>query len=135
MKKRYLALILVCIVFLLCFRVIAISGSSMYPTHAEGDILLCIRSFHPPAAGEEILFQKDGVWVLKRVYAVSGYPVVIDGMSICYWDATDSAVPPGYVFVLGDNLETSYDSRNEAFGLVPIESIWGNPLLTIWHIN
>ena len=33
-------------------------------------------------------------------------------------------IPPGYVFVAGDN-PNSFDSRYEEFGLVPMEKIWG----------
>jgi len=37
---------------------------------------------------------------------------------------SEQRIPPGYVFVAGDNLY-SFDSRYEEFGLVPMERIWG----------
>lgn len=46
-----------------------------------------------------------------------------------YWsDSIDAAVPEGYVFVAGDNLSASYDSRNPEFGLIPTSQILGRLL-------
>lgn len=43
----------------------------------------------------------------------------------------NTTIPDGYVFVVGDNLVESYDSRDPEFGLVPVENIWGTVLFTI----
>lgn len=40
----------------------------------------------------------------------------------------EAIIPPGYVFVAGDN-PNSFDSRYEEFGLVPMEKIWGKAVL------
>ncbi len=37
-------------------------------------------------------------------------------------------VPQGQLFVMGDNRDNSYDSRDPDFGFVPIESVWAKPL-------
>jgi signal peptidase I len=37
-------------------------------------------------------------------------------------------VPAGQLFVMGDNRDNSYDSRDPDFGFVPIESVWAKPL-------
>jgi signal peptidase I len=37
-------------------------------------------------------------------------------------------VPNGQLFVMGDNRDNSYDSRDPDFGFVPVESVWAKPL-------
>lgn len=51
-----------------------------------------------------------------------------------YWDAGNStaSVPEGMVFLTGDNLATSIDSRYRSFGLIPNEQILGKVLCVIW---
>jgi signal peptidase I len=41
-------------------------------------------------------------------------------------------VPPGQLFVLGDNLNDSFDSRIEGFGPVSIDGVIGEPVMIYW---
>jgi signal peptidase I len=42
-------------------------------------------------------------------------------------------VPEGFLFVIGDNLDNSYDSR--FFGVVPLDEVRGKPKFIYWSPN
>lgn len=51
-----------------------------------------------------------------------------------YWSTDSSAaVPEGYIFVVGDNLSKSYDSRYEDFGLISTDQVKGYIILRLWE--
>lgn len=105
-----------------CLRIVITSGSSMEPTYKTGDMLLCIRTFSLPEKGSVIVLEHDGTFVVKRIAYLPGETVPDDVYA--YW-GNDGVIPDGYVFVAGDNSQTSYDSRYEEFGLVSEDMIWG----------
>ena len=118
-------LLLLAVLFLANFRLFVTDGPSMKPTYEQGDILLSVRLYGQPKTGDVVLIQKDGTTYMKRVAFVAGEDVSQSGYE-GYWGSP--TVPEGYVYVLGDNADNSYDSRYEDFGLVKISEIWGNPL-------
>lgn len=121
------------------FRFAVTSGTSMEPTYDQGTILLCVRKTRAPQTGDVVLLEKDGSWLAKRVVAAAGETAtaltVMNAETTAfvtydYWGS--SQVPEGYVFVCGDNIVASWDSRSEDFGLVSTDDIWG---YVIWSKN
>lgn len=118
-------ILLLAIVFLLNFRLFLTSGPSMEPTYTEGTFLLSVRLYGKPAVDDVVFLKYKNFYCMKRVAFVAGDDVSQAGYE-GYWGS--NIVPEGYVFVLGDNLDHSLDSRDEAFGLVKISDIWGKPI-------
>jgi signal peptidase I len=84
------------------FERVEVKGDSMAPTYQPGDRLLLVRRYRPLRAGDLVAFDdpRGGVGrIVKRV----------------------SSVSPAGIEVLGDNADSSTDSRT--FGRVPQRSI------------
>lgn len=147
-----LAVILV--LLLLCFRVVVVSGSSMYDTLLDGDYLLIINNifYRTPKQGDIIVVSKkafrDGEPIVKRVIATEGQTVDIDfEAGIVYVDGEalvedyvyspttvsegvsfPLTVEEGCVFVMGDNRGISLDSRDPEIGLIDCREILGKAI-------
>ena len=94
---------------------------SMEPTLLMGDMFLADLTWyerHEPQEGDIAVFpspRNHEITYVKRIAALPGEAVVrIDG--------SQATVPPGTVWVLGDN-EQSFDSRQ--FGPVPMDDLLG----------
>ena len=139
------------IVFLLIFRVIVVSGSSMYDTLIDGDYLLLISNlfYRDPQKQDIIVVSKEGfdegAPIIKRVIATEGQTVDIDfDAGIVYVDGqaleepythTPTNVEEGMtfpltveencVFAMGDNRNRSRDSRDPSIGQIDKREILG----------
>ena len=142
------------LVFLLFFRVIVVSGDSMYSTLLDGDYLLLLSNvfYQEPEFGDIVVISKEafdhGTPIVKRVIATEGQTVDIDFENgIVYVDAValnepyinslttmnegnhfPLTVEDNCVFVLGDNRGVSRDSRDPVIGQVDQREILGKAI-------
>ena len=142
------------LVFLLFFRVIVVSGDSMYSTLLDGDYLLLLSNlfYQEPERGDIVVISKqsfdNGKPIVKRVIAVEGQTVDIDfENAVVYVD--DIALEEPYInsptnfnegtvfpltvaenciFVLGDNRGVSRDSRDPVIGQVDEREVLGKAI-------
>ena len=151
-------LAVIMIVFLLLFRVIVVSGSSMYSTLVNGDYLLLLSNvfYHEPEQGDIVVISKEsydnGKPIVKRVIATEGQIVdidfengivYVDGLpleeSYIYSPTTMQEgtqfpliVDEGCIFVLGDNRGVSLDSRNPSIGQIDTREVLGKAIFLLF---
>lgn len=136
-----------------------VDGPSMEPGYPDGLILAVNRVAYgfrlpsgyllrwaEPRAGDLVVFRNplDGKLSVKRCLAVAGDPLLPGegGLAVggrvlpldpsqAFHYMDPSSVPPGCVFVAGDNHRESADSRD--YGCLPIEKIIGKVLVSPWR--
>jgi signal peptidase I len=135
------------VVGVLPVRLMRVDTGSMVPTISPGDLLVVHTWGGPPARMDVVAVEAQGEVLVKRVAAVGGDRVaiedgvlVVNGSTVCE-TATDPsvldgvwigplAVPPGELFLLGDNRGDSIDSRT--FGSVPEADVVGLVSGRVW---
>ena len=154
----FLAVLLIGSIF---FRVVVVSGDSMYNTLVDGDYLLIVSNvlYHDPQPGDVIVASKEsfrgGESIVKRVIATGGQEVdidfstgtvYVDGIAqeepYVYTSTTNSegvtfplVVEEGCLFVMGDNRAMSMDSRDPAIGLIDCREVVGKAIFIIFPGN
>jgi signal peptidase I len=105
---------------------------------------------HPPQRGDIVVVDPPagGTALIKRVVGLPGDVVrvtrghtwingrLLDEPWVAYFGGREygpARVPPGYLFILGDNRVESLDSR--AIGPVPIEEVRGRAWLIYWPLD
>jgi signal peptidase I len=100
------------------FTLSVVRGKSMEPTFHDGQVILVGKGgllFGPLKRGDVVVFTREGQLLVKRVVALP-YETAPDG----------TRVPANHIYVVGDNLEVSEDSRT--FGPIPLSSVIGKVL-------
>lgn len=140
-------------------RLVIVSGESMYPTFLDKDILLVNQMNYCPSKGDVVLINISersmrGEYIVKRIIAVEGDTVTmnyednsvsVNGVKLSepYLNFNPSdpmialdeisnsvyKVPPGTVFVMGDNRNHSLDSRSDLLGMIKESDIMGKVFL------
>ena len=151
MRSIGLAVILALLFRLFLFEVFMVDGDSMFPTLQDRERLIVnkfIYRFEEPGPGDIVVFtqspQRD--WV-KRVIGregdiieVSGGVLYCNGRPVeetylteqMYMDYGPVEVPPGNVFLMGDNRNKSMDSRDPNVGFISLERIKGKAFFVYW---
>ena len=131
----------------LLYDVYYIPSGSMADTLEPGDRILA-RPGGDPELGDIVIYQSDRGERVARVVGVAGDElderdgqlmrngVVVDEPYVS--DETrfpdpPVSVPPGHIFVMGDNRPDSSDSRFE--GPVPVEDVTHKAVLRVWPLS
>ncbi len=132
---------------------ILVSGGSMAPTLADGDVVLVARK-EIAAPGDVICLYYGDRTIVKRYIAGPGKQVEIDGDGMVYVDGEKQEepylaaaalgksdieypfeTPSGCCFVMGDDRALSLDSRSRAFGCVNELQIAGKVVYRLWPLG
>ena len=150
-------LLVVMLLFLVVFRVILVTGDSMFTTLWDGDYLLLVSELFcgAPESGDIVVISKqsfdNGSPIVKRVIATEGQTVDIDFESgTVYVDGKALREPyihnetnneegtvfpltvaENCIFVLGDNRAVSLDSRSPQIGQIDRREVLGKALCLI----
>lgn len=133
--------------------VLKIYGSSMEPTLEKGQVVVSVKTTKLKS-GDVVAFWQGNKLLVKRVIACSRQKVDIDVngkvsvdgkvISEPYLDSeslgnTDIDFPhqveDSRWFCMGDNRESSIDSRSAAIGDISKEQIEGKVLFSVWPLN
>ncbi|XP_067850307.1 mitochondrial inner membrane protease subunit 1 isoform X2 [Heptranchias perlo] len=115
-------------------EIVVCSGPSMEPTIKSYDVIISeklSRQFHRIEKGDIIIAKSPNdpkMNICKRVIGLEGDKVFANSPPNAF--KSHRYVPKGHVWLEGDNLQNSTDSRN--YGPVPYALIRGRVCLKIW---
>lgn len=137
----------------LILPVLQIAGTSMEPTLHDGDIVLLVKT-NDLETGDLCAFYYSNKILIKRVIAAPGDyiwiesdgTVVLNGTPLDEPYVTQKAlgecdvefpyqVPENNYFVMGDQRETSIDSRSSVIGCIAEDQIIGKIFCKFWPLS
>ncbi len=152
LETLFLAIVLFLAIELVSARV-RVEGFSMLPTLQNGELVLVSKisyRFGSIQRGDIVVFRhplNPRQELIKRVIGLPGDQVRIENGQVILNGAIlvepyisappryngNWEVPPGSLFVLGDNRNDSSDSHS--WGLLPIENVIGKAILVYWPFD
>lgn len=152
------SVVAVVLVFTFFCRTVGVDGSSMEPTLHHGDRVVISHLLYRPAPGDIVVITQPNsadVPIIKRIVADEGQIVSIDFEAGTVWvdgQALEEPytleptylsrdvqfpveVPPGCVFVLGDNRNRSLDSRDSGIGMIDKQYILGKAVFRLFPLK
>jgi len=137
----------------LILPVLQIAGTSMEPNLNDGDIVLLVKK-HDLKSGDLCAFYYSNKILIKRVIATPGDYIWIqqDGTVFLNGEPLDEPyiaqkalgecdvefpyqVPENNYFVMGDQRETSIDSRSSVIGCIAKDQIVGKIFCKFWPLS
>jgi signal peptidase I len=135
------------------FPVLHIKGNSMEPTLKSGQIVVALKNTEINR-GDMIAFYYNNQILLKRVVGLPNErielyedgTVAVNGNILSEPYITEKSfgecnlqfpykIPDGEYFVMGDNRETSIDSRSDTVGCISKENIIGKLIICVWPLD
>lgn len=96
---------------------------SMEPTLKTGSLILGLRCCDDLQNGDIIILRHDGSYLVKRIAACEGDSLI--------HQETEVTVPENCFYVLGDNTDSSHDSRYWENPFVSYEDVMAKLLLPV----